>query len=275
MSEFIGFLPPPGEALSGYDSKQLHDAQTEGIPEVFREAMSIREEVYVEEQKVPLENEFDYDDPRSYHWVAYASVGTSSTQSEDTLAKESGLESGTISDRAEEQQTQGRKGSTASKLAVGTIRLVPPPHPPHPEAGSSHAIDNSEGPPTEEQMHDGKEAYIKLGRLAILKPFRGLKLGSLLINAALDWASQNQNAITPPISATAAEHRRLEGDGGEADEDWKGLVLVHAQKSIEAMWMRYGFMKDESMGVWDEEGIEHIGMWKRLELRPVRKSSVV
>lgn len=163
MSQFIGFLPPPGALLAGYDSAQLHSHQVDDkIPEVFRDAMSVREEVYVEEQQIPLENEFDSDDARSWHWVAYASVGTSGNSG---AAQEGG----------------DRKGSTANQLAVGTIRLVPPPHPPHPEPGSSHKIDNAEGavPDTEAvaqkqgQRGNGKEPYIKLGRLAVLKPFRG------------------------------------------------------------------------------------------------------
>ena len=71
------------------------------------------------------------------------------------------------------------------------------------------------------------------------------------------------------MSPTAAEHRKLElGGGANLDDTWKGLVLVHAQVYIEKVWARYGFVRDESMGVWDEEGIDHIGMWKRLELRP-------
>lgn len=162
-------LPPPGPALKKYDPAALHHSQPAGIPEVFRDAMSVREEVYVEEQKVPLENEFDIDDPRSYHWVAYASVGTSSAQPATNGMPEHA----------------GRKGSTANKVSVGTIRLVPPPHPPHPEPGSSHKMDNHEGLPSDlhsglsrTKVHDGKEPYVKLGRLAVLEPFRSMQRGS-------------------------------------------------------------------------------------------------
>ena len=38
--------------------------------------MEVREKVFVEEQGVPLANEFDSDDPRSCHWVIYASIST-------------------------------------------------------------------------------------------------------------------------------------------------------------------------------------------------------
>lgn len=167
MSEFISFLPPPGAALANYDSTALHTSQPDDVPEVFCDAMSVRTEVFVEEQKIPMENEFDEDDPRSFHWVAYASVGTSSA--EQAAVKEG------------ESVTSRRKGSTAQKLAVGTIRMVPPPHPPHPEPSSHHAIDNHEGLPPgaasglrSTQVHNGNEPYVKLGRLAVLPPFRGM-----------------------------------------------------------------------------------------------------
>jgi len=162
MSQFVGFLAPPGAALAKYDRKQSHTQQPdEKIPEIFRDAMSVREEVYVVEQNIPLENEFDHDDARSWHWVAYASVGT-----RNSVEGRSGA--------------ADRRGSTANKLAVGTIRLVPPPHPPHPEPGSSHKIDNAEGKepdvssiPARGQRGNGREPYVKLGRLAVLQPFRG------------------------------------------------------------------------------------------------------
>ena len=169
MSEFISFLAPPGPLLANYDSAALHTSQPADVPEVFRDAMSVREEVFVQEQKIALENEVDIDDGRSYHWVAYASVGTSGA---DGAASVEGVKEGGA--------TQGRKGSTAVRLPVGTVRLVPPPHPPHPLPGSSHAIDNHEGMPGDIKsglsatgMHDGREPYIKLGRLSVLQPFRG------------------------------------------------------------------------------------------------------
>ena len=47
---------------------------------------------------------------------------------------------------------------------------------------------------------------------------------------------------------------------------WKGLVLVHAQVDVESMYQRLGFETDDSLGRWDEEGIEHVGMFKRISL---------
>ncbi|KAI4724582.1 hypothetical protein E4T49_07666 [Aureobasidium sp. EXF-10728] len=257
MSEFISFLPPPGLALANYDSAALHTTQPQDVPEIFRDAMSVREDVFVKEQNIALENEVDIDDARSFHWVAYASVGTSS--SDGNAAME-----GVNKDSATSAEKTGRKGSTAMRLPVGTIRLVPPPHPPHPQPGSSHKIDNHEGLPQDMQsglsktdMHDGKEAYIKLGRLSVLQPFRGLGLARLLIDAALTWAAENVDKILPPVSPAAAEQRKLElGGGAEVEDVWRGLVLVHAQAYLEKYWASFGFVKDESMakGGWHPGG---------------------
>ena len=63
---------------------------------------------------------------------------------------------------------------------------------------------------------------------------------------------------------------RRDGGGGDRereDGEWKGLVLVHAQKEIERFWVALGFVKDEAMGEWWEDGIEHVAVWKRVKLR--------
>jgi predicted GNAT family N-acyltransferase len=278
MSNFISFLPPPGLALANYDSAALHTTQPQDVPEVFRDAMSVREDVFVKEQRIALENEVDMDDARSFHWVVYASVGTSASHGSAAM-------DGVNKDSSACAESTGRKGSTAMRLPVGTIRLVPPPHPPHPQPGSSHRVDNHEGLPRDLQsglskteMHDGKEAYIKLGRLSVLQPFRGLGLARLLIDAALTWASENSHNILPPMSPAAAEQRKLElGGGAEVEDVWKGLVLVHAQAHLEKYWALFGFVKDESMGTWEEEDIVHVGMWKRIEMgaEKPRKMSVI
>jgi hypothetical protein len=108
----------------------------------------------------------------------------------------------------------------------------------------------------------------------------GLGLARLLIDAALTWACKNVNEILPPMSPAAAEQRKLElGGGAEVEDVWRGLVLVHAQAHLEKYWTLFGFVKDESMGTWEEEKIMHVGMWKRVELSAesptLRKMSVV
>lgn len=55
--------------------------------------------------------------------------------------------------------------------------------------------------------------------------------------------------------------------GGEGEgERWQGLVLVHAQVGVEGWYTSLGFERDEGMGVWVEEGIGHVGMWRRVEV---------
>ncbi|KAI9732290.1 MAG: hypothetical protein M1835_003502 [Candelina submexicana] len=159
-------------------------------------------------------------------------------------------------------------------MPVGTVRLVPPPHPPHPVPGSMHAFDNAEakesktnGDEQNTSMRDGNEPYVKLGRLATLKPYRKLGLGSLLLNAAMNWAASNPHAILPLRSPTTREVAKMDGTISDSEETWNGLILVHAQDSLKKVYAKYGFIIDENMGTWVEEGIKHVGMWKRVELR--------
>jgi hypothetical protein len=65
---FITFLGPSN--LDGYDRKKSSLEQPTNVPKTFLDAMEVREEVFVKEQGVPLENEFDSDDPRACHWVS-------------------------------------------------------------------------------------------------------------------------------------------------------------------------------------------------------------
>lgn len=122
-------------------------------------------------------------------------------------------------------------GINTSETAVSVIRIVPAPHGPHPNGYE----DRDEKP------------YVKLGRVATLKEFRGKGLSRLLSQAAFDWLSNNPDA---------------------AGEGWTGNVLVHGQIEVEKMYQRLGFVTDEKLGRWDECGIEHLGMWKRIEIKP-------
>ncbi len=82
---------------------------------------------------------------------------------------------------------------------------------------------------------------MKLSRLAVLTEARGKGLAKGLCEEAAGWAARNKEAI----------------EGG-----WEGLLLVHAQIGAEKVWVRLGFKTDERLGRWDEEGIEHLGMWR-------------
>lgn len=127
---------------------------------------------------------------------------------------------------------------------VGVIRLVPSPHAPH---GHDHP-DSHVGDP-----EPGKGTFIKLGRIATLKKYRGLGIGRMLADAAVQYASKNPGEVGPRGKDGVA----IEGLGG-----WDGRCLVHAQTSVQGMWAKCGFVVDQSMGEWDEEGIMHVGMWR-------------
>jgi len=115
-------------------------------------------------------------------------------------------------------------------------------------------------------------AYIKLGRLAVIPEFRKAGISKLLIETALGFAKEHPYDIMPQFDPTKFEALRQEYDRG-IGMDWRGLVLVHSQVGVQKVWRRYGFEKDESMGVWDEEGIDHVGMWKKMDISASRRRS--
>lgn len=182
-------LPPPGMVVApqGFPA----DPRPKEAPRVFLDAMEVRIKVFCEEQKCAIEPELDGDDPRSWHWVAY------------------------------------RTSKSAPDEPVSVIRIVPPPHGPHP-----NGLDDPD-----------EEPYVKLGRVATMADARGKGLCRLLTEEAFRWL---------------ATHRDKIGYG------WKGLVLTHAQVTVEKMYAKLGFVTDERLGRWDEEGIEHLGMWVRV-----------
>ncbi|KAG8629810.1 hypothetical protein KVT40_001429 [Elsinoe batatas] len=284
MTTFVSLQTPLHATASLYDASKRHDTQHHDIPETFLDAMAVREEVYVDEQSVPLENEFDSEDAQSYHWVSYASIAsTTPSPSAELRTDPEILAKGSSSANSHNDPTAKQRKGSANKLPVGTIRLVPPPHnhdvPSHNEGPNMSGCDL----PIEQAelkgcLRRGPEPYVKLGRLAVLKPYRKLGLSSLLLNAALQYAASHPDEVLPPLSPTAAEQKKLElekeGKSADVATRWEGLVLVHAQKGIEKLWKVWGFVRDETMGVWVEEGIEHVGMWRRIEVSR-RKASVV
>ncbi|RDA83792.1 hypothetical protein CP532_4600 [Ophiocordyceps camponoti-leonardi (nom. inval.)] len=216
--------------LEGFRPGAPRHQQPASIPRLFADATEIRQRVFVEEQKVPVENEFDADDSRSCHWVVYVT-------------------------------------SKEERVPVGTIRLVPFPHDPHPQVGGRYwngVLEGSTETPPQAgdrptSFHDGKEPYVKLGRLAIAKEYRGMGLAGLLVQAALRWMEANPSyfdSIIPkpcPNLPTLVEMPR-----------WNGLVCAHAQQQAVGAWTKWGFHVDEAMGSWWEEGIAHLGMFQRL-----------
>lgn len=258
---FIQFLGPSD--LSEYDRKKRPSEQAPSIPKAFIDAMEVREQVFVEEQGVPLENEFDSDDARACHWVVYASINTT-TEPEVTDA---------------EGNIVQRKHSVTRTTPIGTIRLVPFPHAPHPEPGSKYTFDPSEdessGPPAyivdrATTYHDGVEPYMKLGRIAVVEEFRGAGISKILANAAITWAQQNPTFFNPSVAAMGMENM-----GATSTDEipvWNGLMCVHAQEQVEKAWANWNFKTDELMGRWEEEGIMHVGMFQRLNIEKQSQS---
>jgi predicted GNAT family N-acyltransferase len=278
-TQFVSFLGPPGKDIKDYNRSLPPSEQPPSIHHIFRDAMYVREEVFVKEQKVPLERELDDDDQHSYHWVVYASVGAPKGH-EPVVQRGFGssslatsLESYKPVEKAEKVDgVRSRSGSTATNLPVGVIRLVPPP-----DAASRNRRDSTPHSPAAESVSSEAEIaphptqfpgerYIRLGRLATLKDYRGIGLSRLLVNAALQYARKHPEEFAPPrVEGVALEEARIQGR--HVNDTWKGLVYVHAQKDRTMdLWKRYGFEVDEGMGVWDEEGMDHVGMYKRLEI---------
>lgn len=225
--------------LTNYDRSLPAESQVTHTPQPFLDCMAVREEVFVHGQNIPLLLEADADDCRCYHWVAYAQ------DSEDS-----------------------------KPVPVGTIRIVPFPHEAHPEPGSS--FDLPENPKVasnnlvpeprpwivdrETTLHDGREPYLKLGRMAVIKQYEGQGIATKLVEATTAWATNNG-------LETFSQPSTKDEDGKEVDSKmttWNGLLCVHAQESVTGFWQKTGFVIDEKMGEWTEAGIPHVGMFRRL-----------
>lgn len=224
--------------LDGYDRTLPAAVQPSSVPISFLDCMAVREEVFVKGQNIPLQLEADSDDCLSYHWVAYASDGN------------------------------------GSPVPVGNLRLVPFPHEAHPLPGSS--FDLPENPTSNglraepkpwivdraTSFHDGREPYIKLGRMAVLDEYRGKGIAGQLVKTAIDWTKRNPTIFNQP---------RAKGESGAGVAKymttWDGLICIHAQEYVAKTWAGWGFQVDEGMGRWTEAGIPHVGMFLRVDLR--------
>ncbi|KAK4102480.1 hypothetical protein N658DRAFT_558142 [Parathielavia hyrcaniae] len=214
------------------------------IPRTFVDAMTVRSQVFVQEQNIPQANEFDSDDPRSAHWVIYASVNQTITPA--------------VTDPTTGQIIRPRQSSTQS-VPIGTVRLVPFPHPPHPVQDGVYVDDR----PT--TFHDGIEPYVKLGRLAVTPEFRGRGIAGQLICTAIDWMRKHPSYFDPSPAERGFSHLGME-QGGALPPRWNGLFCCHAQADAVKVWEKRGFRVDEAMGTWMEEGIPHVGMFLRVDV---------
>ena len=223
--------------LSNYDRSLPAEDQVAHTPQPFLDCMAVREEVFVRGQNIPLLLEADADDCRCYHWVAYAT-------------------------------------DEGKQVPVGTIRIVPFPQEAHPAPGSS--FDLPENPKVSSNklapeprpwivdrattLHDGREPYLKLGRMAVITSRNGQGIARALVEAATAWATKEG---VETFSKSGAKDEQ----GKEVPEEmrrWNGLLCVHAQQSVIGFWQKTGFVIDEEMGEWTEAGIKHVGMFRRL-----------
>ncbi|KAN0079634.1 Acyl-CoA N-acyltransferase [Elaphomyces granulatus] len=203
-------------------------------PPILNDALSIRRTVFVDEQGCSADGELDDDDARSWHWVMYASHSRSQAPPPPSSSP----------------SNSNNPGSDSSRIPVAVIRLVPPPHAahPHPYAHSSSSSSSSE-----------EEPYIKLGRIAVLSSHRGHGLSRLLLQTVENWALSHADEINSN-SANSNSHQNQ----NKNIIPWKGLILIHSQVQVQSIYERFGYRVDESMGMWYEEGICHVGMWKRV-----------
>ncbi|KAJ5359724.1 uncharacterized protein N7496_012137 [Penicillium cataractarum] len=211
-------------------------------PPIFNDAMHVRARVFIDEQHCSADSEIDSDDARSWQWVIYASPAANTPHQEGNSANP----------------------SSGQSTPVAVIRLVPPPQPLHAlltnpsDAGNEHL-------PAYDWSH---EPCIKLTRVAVLPEYRGHGLGRRLVQTALEWAASHASEINDAAVRLAGQTKEgLNGVGGGSPSAWTGLVLVHAQVDVERMYRGLGFVTDEELGRWDEEGIEHVGMFRRVEVR--------
>ncbi|KAJ2988471.1 hypothetical protein NUW58_g2608 [Xylaria curta] len=114
-------------------------------------------------------------------------------------------------------------------------------------------------------LHDGKEPYIKLGRVAVVSEFRKHNIADQIWNAAKNWLQENPAYFNPSVKELGFDVMRV-SDAHDIPK-WNGLVCVHAPESDIKFYERWGFQVDKGMGKFSEDEIPHVGMFQRLKLQ--------
>jgi predicted GNAT family N-acyltransferase len=260
--------PPPllssKNAIINLQYPTTSNPRPPGNPTVFTDAMIVRDRVFVQEQGCSAEAEIDDDDARSWHWVMYARAHPS-TSTSTSPSQQNGADPDDINSKEEEEEEEEEEEA----IPVGVIRLVPPPHAPH---ETLHHPECAGQLPKYDLHH---EPYIKITRVAVLPRFRGYGLSKLLMNVVHEWAAEHPGEIDAAytravVESEMSDKRVVVDAAAEEKNHWTGLSMLHAQVQVERMYQRLGYETDTSMGVWDEEGIEHVGMVKRLDISASR-----
>lgn len=109
-------------------------------------------------------------------------------------------------------------------------------------------------------LHDGREPYLKLGRMAVIKSHEGQGIARALVEAATAWATKEGVQTFSKPGAKDEQGKEVPAEMTR----WNGLLCVHAQQSVIGFWQKTGFVIDEEMGTWTEAGIKHVGMFRKL-----------
>ena len=111
------------------------------------------------------------------------------------------------------------------------------------EAPATEGDPNSSAPPfiidRATSLHDGIEPYIKLGRIAVVKEFRGLGIAKILANAGYDLGKGKPLIFNPSIARMGLE--KMGASSLDELPVWKGLICVHAQEPSDQDMGEMGF----------------------------------
>jgi predicted GNAT family N-acyltransferase len=91
-------------------------------------------------------------------------------------------------------------------------------------------------------------------------------ISNLLIRRAIDFVAKHPGDVRLQLDPAEREVYLQKN----AALEFQGLIMVHAQIGVQKIWAKYGFETDEALGTWDEEGIDHVGMWKRVDTSKAR-----